>query len=166
MSIATAVRGVVARVDASQPVAAVRTMDDIVALNVADRQQQLTLLGAFAGLALLLAAIGLYGVLSFAVTQRSREIGVRIALGATASSVVRMMVSRGMLLTGIGLALGLGAAWAATQGMKRLLFGVSASDPTTYAAVAALLAVVALAACWIPASRAARVDPIVVLREE
>jgi len=147
-------------------VAAVRTMEDIVALAVADRSQQLTLLGVFAGLALLLAAIGLYGVLSYAVQQRTREIGVRMALGASASSVARMMVTRGMLLTGAGVTLGLGAAWAATRGIQKLLYGVSAFDPLTYAGVAALLSIVALAACWIPSARAARVDPIVVLREE
>jgi predicted permease len=166
MALAEPARRIVTQVDADQPVAAVRTMEDIVALAVADRSQQLTLLGVFAGLALLLAAIGLYGVLSYAVQQRTREIGVRMALGASAWSVVRIMVTRGMLLTGVGVALGLGAAWAATRGIQKLLYGVSASDPLTYAGVAALLAVVALAACWIPSARAARVDPIVVLREE
>jgi putative ABC transport system permease protein len=166
MALAEPARRIVSQVDADQPVAAVRTMEDIVALAVADRSQQLTLLGVFAGLALLLAAIGLYGVLSYAVQQRTREIGVRMALGASASSVVRMMVTRGMLLTGAGVVLGLGAAWAATRGIQKLLYGVSASDPLTYAGVAALLSIVALAACWIPSARAARVDPIVVLREE
>jgi predicted permease len=165
-SLAGAVRRVIAQVDPDEPVSALRTMEDLIAVEVTDRKQQMTLLGAFAGLALVLAAIGLYSVLSHAVAQRYREIGVRIALGATASSVVRMMVSRGMALTGIGLALGLGAAWAATQAMKKMLFGVSASDPATYAIVVALLGLVALAASWIPAARAARIDPIVVLREE
>jgi putative ABC transport system permease protein len=96
----------VASVDPEQPVSALRTMDEIVALNVADRQQQMTLLGAFSGLALVLACIGLYGVLSYAVTQRSREIGLRMALGASAASVIRMIVGRGLALTGTGLALG------------------------------------------------------------
>jgi predicted permease len=166
MALAEPARRIVMQVDADQPVSGVQTMEDIVALAVVDRNQQLTLLGAFAGLALLLAAIGLYGVLSHAVQQRKREIGVRIALGASASNVVRMMVARGMLLTGSGVVLGLVAAWAATRGIQKLLYGVSASDPTTYAGVAALLSLVALAACWIPSARAARVDPIVVLREE
>jgi predicted permease len=165
-AIAPAVRRVIASVDPEQPVSDLRTMDEIVDLNVADRQQQMTLLGAFAALALVLASIGLYGVLSYAVTQRSREIGLRMALGATASSVIRMIVARGLALTGIGLAIGLVAAWLATRAMKNLLYGVAATDPVTFAAVAALLAVIALIACWAPARRASRVDPIVVLREE
>ena len=165
-AIANSARSVIASVDPEQPVSAVRTMDELIDLDVADREQQMTLLGAFAGLALLLASIGLYGALSYAVTQRSREIGLRMALGASATRVVQMMVVRGLALTGAGLAIGLGAAWAATRAMKNLLYGVTATDPATYAGVGALLAAVALAACWIPARRAARVDPIVVLREE
>jgi putative ABC transport system permease protein len=165
-ALASAVRRVVASVDPEQPISDLRTMDEIVDLDVADRQQQMTLLGAFAGLALVLASIGLYGVLSYAVTQRSREIGLRIALGASASSVVRMIVGRGLALTGIGLAIGLVAAWLATRAMKNLLYGVAAADPLTFAAVAALLGIIALIACWAPARRASRVDPITVLREE
>jgi putative ABC transport system permease protein len=166
MALASAARRIVAEVDPEQPVSAVRTEDDIIDLDVADRQQQMTLLGAFAGLALLLASIGLYGVLSYAVTQRSREIGLRMALGATASSVVQLVVGRGLALTGVGLGIGLALSWVATRAMKNLLYGVAASDPATYAGVAALLGLISLAACWIPARRAARVDPIVVLREE
>ena len=161
-----AVRRIIASVDPEQPVSDLRTMDELVDLDVADRQQQMTLLGAFAGLALVLASIGLYGVLSYAVTQRSREIGLRMALGASASSVIRMIVGRGLALTGIGLAIGLVTAWAATRAMKNLLYGVAATDPLTFAAVAALLGFIALIACWAPARRASRVDPIVVLREE
>ncbi len=161
-----AVRRVIASVDPEQPISFIRTMDEIVDLNVADRQQQMTLLGTFAALALLLASIGLYGVLSYAVTQRSREIGLRMALGASASSVIRMIVGRGLALTGIGLALGLVAAWLATRALKNLLYGVAATDPFTFASVAALLAIIALIACWAPARRASRVDPITVLREE
>jgi putative ABC transport system permease protein len=159
-------RRIIAQVDPEQPVSQIRTMDEIVDLDVADRQQQMTLLGAFAGLALVLASIGLYGVLSYAVTQRSREIGLRMALGASASSVIRMIVGRGLALTGIGLAIGLITAWAATRAMKNLLYGVAATDPLTFAAVAALLGIIALIACWAPARRASRVDPITVLREE
>jgi hypothetical protein len=165
-ALAPAARRAIASVDPEQPVSVVRTMDEIVDLNVADRQQQMFLLGAFAGLALLLASIGLYGVLSYAVTQRSREIGLRIALGASASRVVRMIVARGLALTGIGLAIGLATAWAATRAMKNLLYGVAATDPVTFTAVAALLGFIALIACYAPARRAARVDPITVLREE
>jgi len=159
-------RRVIANIDPEQPVSERRTLDEIVEMNVADRQQQMELLGAFAGLALLLASIGLYGVLSYAVTQRSREIGLRMALGASASSVIRMIVGRGLVLTGIGLVIGLGTAWAATRAMKNLLYGVGATDPLTFAAVSAVLGFVALAACWAPAWRASRVDPVVVLREE
>jgi putative ABC transport system permease protein len=160
------VRRIIASVDPDQPVSELRTMDEIVDLNVADRQQQMTLLGAFAALALILASIGLYGVLSYAVTQRSREIGIRMALGATASSVIRMIVGRGLALTGIGLVIGLISAWAATRAMKNLLYGVAATDPLTFGSVAALLALIALIASYAPARRASRVDPIVVLREE
>jgi len=165
-ALAPAVRRIIASVDPQQPVSELRTMDEIVDLNVADRQQQMTLLGAFAALALILASIGLYGVLSYAVTQRSREIGIRMALGATAASVIRMIVGRGLALTGIGLAIGLVSAWAATRAMKNLLYGVAATDPLTFGAVAALLGLIALIACYAPARRASRVDPIVVLREE
>jgi putative ABC transport system permease protein len=166
LALASAVRRAIASVDPEQPVAAVRTMDDIIDLGVADRKQQMTLLGAFAGLALLLASIGLYGVLSYAVTQRSREIGLRMALGASASTVIRLVAGRGLGLTAAGLALGLSMAWAATRVMKNLLYGVAATDPATFTGVVVLLGAIALVACWLPARRAARVDPIVVLREE
>ncbi len=161
-----AIRRVIAAVDPEQPVSNVQTMNEIVDQNVADRRQQMILLGAFAGLALVLASIGLYGVLSYSVTQRSREIGLRIALGATASSVTRLVVGHGIALTGAGLLLGLLGSWAATRALKNLLYGISTTDPATFSAVAALLLLIALAACWIPARRAARLDPIVVLREE
>ena len=141
-------------------------MDEILASDVEDRTRQMTLLGAFAALALLLASIGLYGVLSYAVTQRSREIGLRMALGATSRGVLGMVIGRGLALTGAGVAIGLVLAAAGTRAMKTLLYGVDAIDPATFAGVAALLAVIAVLACWIPARRASRLDPIVVLREE
>jgi ABC-type antimicrobial peptide transport system permease subunit len=141
-------------------------MDDIVDLDVADRHQQMVLLGAFATLALLLASIGLYGVLSYAVTQRSREFGLRIALGASASSVMRMVVARGLALTGAGLAIGMALAWAGTRTMQNLLYGVTAADPPTFGGVIALVTAIAALACWLPARRASRVDPMVALREE
>jgi predicted permease len=166
IALAPAIRRIVARVDPEQPIAAVRTMDEIVDLEVADRHQQMTLLGAFAGLALLLAALGLYGVLSYAVTQRSREIGLRIALGAPRGAIMRMIVGRGLALTGVGLGAGLALAWAGTQAMTNLLYGVAATDRATFATVVALLGVVAFAACAVPALRAARLDPIVVLRDD
>ena len=166
MAPVAAIRRIVASVDSTIPVANVETMDDIIDSNVVDRRQQMLLLGAFAVLALVLASIGLYGVLSYAVTQRSREIGLRMALGASGSSVVRMVVRHGLMLTGMGIAIGLAGSWAATRSLKNLLYGVSATDPVTFAEVAALLTLIALAACWIPARRASKVDPITVLREE
>jgi ABC-type antimicrobial peptide transport system permease subunit len=140
-------------------------MEDIVELDVADRRQQTTRLGAFAALALLLAAIGLYGVLSYAVTQRSREIGLRIALGATRGAVMRLVVGHGVALTAIGLVCGTASAWAATQAMRNLLYGVEPADPVTLAAVVAVLGAVGLAACVVPAMRASRLSPLQVLRE-
>ncbi len=162
----SAVRAVIASVDSDQPVAAVRTMDEILALSVADRHQQMTLLTAFAGLAVLLAAIGLYGVLAYAVTQRTREIGVRMALGAKASRVAGSFVMRGLLLTAAGLAVGLAASLGLSRAMTTLVYGVTATDPATYAGVAGLLTLITAAASWMPARRAARVDPIQVLRDE
>jgi ABC-type antimicrobial peptide transport system permease subunit len=159
-------RQIVARVDPDQPVSAVRTMDEIVDLDVADRQQQMVLLAIFASLALLLASIGIYGVLSYAVTQRSRELGLRIALGATAGSVMRMVVRRGLLLTAIGLTMGLALAWAATRAMQNVIYGVTSGDPATCAAVAGLLGAIALLASYLPARRASRIDPIAVLRAD
>jgi predicted permease len=165
-ALAAAARRVIASVDPEQPVSAVRTMDEILDRNVADRTQQMTLLGAFAGLALLLASIGLYGVLSYAVQQRRREIGLRMALGASARGVVGMVVGRGLALTGAGLAMGLVAAAGGTRVMKTMLYGVDAIDPSTFAGVSVLLCGIAALASWIPAWRASRVDPIVVLRDE
>ena len=165
-SIAQAVRRVVSGVDPDQPVAAVRTMQTVVDLDVADRNDQTRLVGGFAVLALLLASIGLYGVLSYGVTQRAREIGLRMALGASAGSVTRLVIGRGLGLTAIGLALGLALAALVTRTLGTLLYGVGAFDPATFLSVIALLAVVSLAACSVPALRAARVDPMDVLRRE
>jgi putative ABC transport system permease protein len=165
-SVTSAVRRVIAEADTEQPVAAIATMDEIVALDVEDRHQQMTLLTAFAALALLLASLGLYGLLSYTVTQRSREIGLRMALGASAARVVAMVVLRGVSLSAAGLALGLSAAWLMAGAMSKILYGVAATDPGTFTAVALLLCAIAAAASWIPARRAVRIDPIVVLREE
>jgi predicted lysophospholipase L1 biosynthesis ABC-type transport system permease subunit len=162
--IAQALRRVVAAADSDQPIAAVRTMDAILDLDVADRHEQMVLLGTFAGLALLLSSLGLYGVLSYVVLQRSRELGVRMALGATAGSVMRMVVGRGLAIVAAGLALGLGLAWALTRTLENLLYGVAAGDPLTFAAVVTLLVLVALVACYVPARRASRLDPIATLR--
>ena len=152
-------------VNPRRPVARVRTMDDLLDFDVADRKQQTILLGSFAGLALLLASIGLYGVLSYWVAQRNREIGLRMALGASAANVTGMVIRHGLGLTGSGLALGCAAAWLATRAIGKLLYGVRVSDPATFAAVTALLAGIAALACWIPARRASQVDPLTVLRD-
>jgi putative ABC transport system permease protein len=159
------IRRIVANVDPDQPITAVRTMDEILDSRVADRHQQTTLLASFSALALLLASIGLYGVLSYAVSQRSREFALRIALGATTASVIRMVLGRGITLIAAGLVIGLACAWATTQTMRNILYGIAATDVATYMAVVGLLAAVGTVACALPAIRAARLDPIVVLRE-
>jgi len=164
--LADSVRRVIASVDPAQPIAAVRTMDDILDLEVADRHQQAMLLGAFAALALVLASLGLYGLLSYAVAQRTREIGLRVALGASRRDVVTMVAVRGIVLAAIGLGLGAAAAWSVTRAMGTVLYGVRPDDLGTFAAAILLLGIIALAACVIPAARAARVDPMVVLREQ
>lgn len=141
-------------------------MDDILDLEVADRRQQMILLGAFAALALVLASLGLYGLLAYAVAQRSREIGLRIALGATPRAVVTMIAMRGVGLAAIGLAGGVGASGAATRAMRGVLYGVPANDPSTFGIVVLLLGAIALVACGVPAARASRVDPMIVLRDQ
>ncbi|HEU4391624.1 MAG TPA: FtsX-like permease family protein [Blastocatellia bacterium] len=125
-----------------------------------------TLLALFGLLALLLATIGLYGVLSYAVAQRTRQLGIRLALGAQPREVVRMVVVYGMNLTAVGLLLGTAGAVALTRVLQRFLFGVSTTDPLTFAVIALLLAVVSLAACWVAAMRASKVDPLTALRRE
>ena len=164
--LASSARRVIASVDPAQPVMNVRTMDAILDEEVADRRQQMVLLGVFAGLALVLASLGLYGLLAYAVAQRGREIGLRIALGATPREVVTMVALRGLGLAAAGLALGVAGGWAATRAMSTVLYGVSANDPATFASAVTLLGGVALVACVVPASRAARVDPMVVLRQD
>jgi putative ABC transport system permease protein len=166
LSLVAAVREAVWSVDPAQPVSNVRTMEDILSGEVTQRRITMTLLVAFASLALLLASLGIYGVLSYAVAQRTQEIGIRMALGANRFEVLRLVMGDGLRLAGTGVAIGLGVSLALTQLMTRLLFGVSASDPRTLAGVTLLLLTVALLACYIPARRAARVDPMVALRNE
>ncbi|MGB8507369.1 MAG: FtsX-like permease family protein, partial [Pyrinomonadaceae bacterium] len=152
--------------DKDQPVADVRTMDALLASSVARQRFNTLLLGVFALVALLLAAVGIFGVMNYSVAQRTHEIGIRIALGARGGDVLKMVVGQGMLLIVIGVALGLGISLALTRVMSSLLYGVSATDPLTFAGVALLLMVVAFVACFIPARRATRVDPMVALRHE
>ena len=166
LSLAAAVRKEVQGIDMDQPVAAVRTMEDWVDFAVAGPRYRTVLLGLFALVALVLASTGIYGVMSYSVTQRTHEIGVRMALGARQLDVLKLVVLQGMTLVVIGVALGLAGAIALTRVMSTLLFGVTEKDPATFAAVAALIAVVAFVACYIPAWRATKVDPLVALRYE
>ncbi|MGH9768636.1 MAG: ABC transporter permease [Blastocatellia bacterium] len=165
-NLAAAMRREIASVDADLPVYDVRTMNQVIAESVARRRFTMWLLTIFAITALSLAALGLYGVLSYAVTQRTREIGVRMALGGRRRDVLRLVVGQGMSLALAGALAGLIASLALSRLMKSLLFGVSPSDPLTFVVVALLLTMVALVACWIPARRATKVDPMIALRCE
>jgi len=165
-SLVTAVRQQVSALDKNIPVYAVQTMDDLFSAEVASQRFNASALAGFAGFAVLLAAVGIYGVMAYAVSQRTREMGVRIALGAARGNVLRMILNQGFRLALIGVGLGLAASFALTRLMTGLLFGVKPSDPQTFILVTAALLNVALAACWIPAHRATRVDPVVALRHE
>ncbi len=166
LTLAAAVRAAVHAVDPDQPVANIQTMEDILSGNSSMRRAVMLLWSAFAALALLLAALGLYGVLSYFVTQHTPEIGIRMALGARSGDVLRLVLRQGMRLVGCGVAAGWLGALTLARLMKSLVFGIGATDPLTFALVPLLLGVVALAACWIPARRATRVDPLVALRRE
>ncbi|HLL14390.1 MAG TPA: ABC transporter permease [Pyrinomonadaceae bacterium] len=165
-SLAPAIRNEVSQIDKDQPISNVGTMEQIVAATVAPQKFATWLLAVFAASAMLLAAIGIYGVMAYSVTQRTHEIGIRMALGAGRRDVLRMVVSQGMKLALVGVALGLVGAFALTRLLSSLLFGVSATDPLTYGVVSLLLASVALLACLIPARKATRVDPMIALRYE
>jgi putative ABC transport system permease protein len=164
MALAGPAREAVRRIDPNLPVASVRTMEQVVGEATARSRMSSYLLAAFATLALLLAGIGLYGIVSYAVTQRRGEIGVRVALGAERGNILRLIARQGMVLTAAGLVLGLAGALALTRLLRSLLFGVTATDPLTFVAVPLLLATVALLASYFPARRAARVDPAIALR--
>jgi putative ABC transport system permease protein len=166
MSVLPSIRSQVRSIDSSLAVFRPETMQEVVAESMQDTGLQTYLLGAFAGLATLLAAIGLYSVMAYLVTQRMHEFGVRMALGAQPGDVFRLALQRGAFLIVCGIAVGSAIALALTRLMANLLFGVSASDPVTFAAVAVLLSAVALLACYVPARRATRVDPLVALRYE
>jgi putative ABC transport system permease protein len=152
--------------DPNVPIFDVKTMEQWLSESLARRRFAMLMLGLFAVVAMLLAGIGIYGVMSYTVAQRTREIGIRVALGAQTRDVLRLVVRQGMSLTGIGVGIGLVVAIAATRVMASLLFGVGATDPITFVAIALLLAIVALLACYLPARRATKVDPMIALRHE
>ena len=161
-----AVRQQVKAIDPDQPIYSVRTMDDIRSESVAPERLNLTLLSIFAGLALVLAVVGIYGVMSYTVTQRTHEIGIRMAIGAQPRDVFRMVIGQGMMLAFVGVVCGLIGAFGLTRLMASMLFGVEPTDPLTFAAIAVLLTGVALVACYVPGRRATKVDPVVSLRYE
>ena len=161
-----AIRSAIRQMNSEQVVYQAQTMDEILAISLASQRFSMILLAGFAALALLLAALGIYGVVSYLVAQRTNEIGIRMALGAQRSHVLKMVIGQGAKMALVGVALGLAAALGLTRLMSKMLFGVKPSDPLTFIGVAALLAGVALLACYIPARRATRVDPVVALRYE
>jgi putative ABC transport system permease protein len=165
-SLAAAVRGTVWEVDKDQPVSDVRTMDEVLSESIARQRFSTMLLGIFAAVALALAAVGIYGVMSYAVAQRTREIGIRMALGAQAGTVLKLVVGQGLKLVAAGVLLGLAGSLLLTRLMSSLLFGVSPTDPLTMLTISLMLVGVALLASYVPARRAAKVSPMVALRYE
>jgi putative ABC transport system permease protein len=165
-ALASAIRGVVAGIDKDQPIFGISTMNQLIVDSVSTRRITLILLALFSTLALVLAAIGIYGVISYSVAQRTHEIGIRMALGAQKTDVLRMIMAQGAKIAGAGVAIGIAASFGLTRLLAKLLFSVSAADPLTFAAVAILLIVVAMLACYIPARRTLRVDPMIALRYE
>ena len=166
LSLVPAIRGALHRIDKDQPMAKIITMDQLVANSVARSRFTMLLLSAFAGLALVLASTGIYGVMTYAVTQRRHEIGIRMTLGAHPRDILRMILGEGLLLAFIGIAIGVAGALALTRFLRSLLFEIKPTDPATFICVAILLALVALLACYIPARRAMNVDPMIALRYE
>jgi len=166
LSLVGAIKKEIRLIDEAQPIAQVQTLDDKLSSSMAPQRLNLLLLGIFALIALSLASAGIYGVMSYAVTQRTHEIGVRMALGAQRRDVLKLIVRQGMGLLMIGIGFGLAGAFAATRLMNSLLFNVTARDPLTFGVVTLVLTIVALLACYIPARRATKVDPLVALRYE
>ena len=158
-------RAAVQSIDAEQPIADVRTMDQWVARSLQNRRTPMALIAVFGAVALALAAVGIYGVLAFGVAQRVREFGIRHALGADSASIRSLVLAEGLRTAGVGIALGLVSALALTRFLQSLVFGVTLHDPVVFGAVCVVLLAVAAAACYIPARRATRVDPMVALRD-
>ncbi len=164
LGLAPSIRKVVQTVDTTQPVTEIQTMEDILRNSLLERRILMAIMGVFAGFALILVALGGYGILSYFTSQRTQEFGIRMALGAKPGNVLRMVMKQGMGLVVLGIALGLAAALAMTRLLSNWLFGVTVDDPVIYAAVIGLLAAVALLACYLPARQATHVDPILALR--
>jgi len=162
---ATTLRREVQALDKDQPIYNVRTLDDVVANSLGTRRVSMQLFAVFAAAALLLAALGIYGVMAYSVTQRTQEIGIRMALGAQKSDVLRLVIRQGMILTVIGVVVGIAGAFALSRLIANLLFGVAATDALTFVAISLLLLFVALIACYLPARRAARLDPKIALAQ-
>jgi putative ABC transport system permease protein len=165
-SLAPALRQVVAEIDRTVPVAEVQTMNHIVSQSVTQPRFNLFLLGLFGAIALLLSAAGIYGVTAYTVTLRTHEMGIRLALGAQVGDVLKLVLGQGLAVIGIGLVVGLVAAFEVMRLMRSLLFGVGENDPLTFAAITLALFLVALLACYLPARRATKVDPLIALRYE
>jgi putative ABC transport system permease protein len=166
MRLSKALTDQVAAIDLNQPVSDIKTMEERMGEGLEQRRFNMLLFSAFAGLALLLASVGIYGVLAYSVSQRTREIGIRIALGATGGNVARLVLRQGLLLASAGVVIGAVAAFALTRWMESLIYGVSPTDPVTFTSVALLLVGIALLASYVPARRAVRVDPMQSLRAE
>ena len=164
--LAQPIRDAILRVDPEQPVYDVRTLDERIKVSLEGRKAPMVLLVIFAGVALLLSAIGIYGVLAFSVEQRTSELGVRMAIGAQRGDITKLVMGQGGKIAGIGLAIGIVGSFALTTFMQSQLFGVKSGDPVTLLAVIAVLGAVALLACWLPARRAAKTSPMVALRYE
>jgi putative ABC transport system permease protein len=153
-------------IDPDQPLAAVRTLESILSSSISSQRFNMTLLATFAGMALILASLGIYGIISYTVSQRAHEMGIRVALGAQSRDVVQLVAKQGLQLTGLGLVLGLALALATSRALSTLVFGITTKDSLTFLAAPVILAVVALLACLLPAMRATKVDPVVALRCE
>jgi putative ABC transport system permease protein len=165
-SVVSAVRREIYLLDKELPVANISSMDDIVSSSVGQARLEMLVLEAFGALALVLSGVGIYGLMSYSVTQRTREIGIRIALGARWLDVMRAVMKQGLVLTAFGLAIGVAGAVTLTRTMKSMIFGISAADPMVLAGVCGLLALTALVAIYFPARRAAKIDPQIALRSE
>jgi ABC-type antimicrobial peptide transport system permease subunit len=162
----TSIRDVVKGQNGQNVISDAQMMNEVIAESLAQRRFAMTVLAAFAAAALLLASLGIYGVISYMVGQRTQELGIRVALGATRRDIMTLVLGHGLKVTLVGVAVGLVAAFGLTRLMRTMLYGVGATDPATFAVIAVLLTIVAVVACYLPARRATRVDPLTALRSE